>query len=327
MNLNYYMITLKAIIANSQRFNKYSYVLNNPLKYTDPDGNSGVSVSGTNAILSPGSSDFDPELNMLAQGQGMHHAQFNSEESEFTDETGKFLLTTITWTQGHNANIRYFDDDKLGRGYYETTESETKAVINSGSETFTTTPGAGNPDGNNRGLNLTPGGKLFPTQTTGSGSNSFPGISIYQPSFMHGGITIPPIGIFVEQGKWLGLRQHEYGHYLQFRSIGAFKYYKEIAFPSIYNAAENELEHWLFGGNYLSVYHRFYSSETQANDLSKNYFPSNTPISTDPYWVGMKETKYSGFNWHQRLAVYYLAMSYFELTCPICPLIIRINSK
>ena len=41
-------------------------------------------MSGAYAISSPGS----------------------SEESEFTDETGKFLLTTITWTQGHNANIK-----------------------------------------------------------------------------------------------------------------------------------------------------------------------------------------------------------------------------
>ena len=108
--------------------------------------------------------------------------------------------------------------------------------------------------------------------TTGLGGNKYPGIRIFEKSWMSGGISVPPLGVFVEKPAYPGLKEHEYGHYLQYKQMGVIKFYINVAFPSLVNATENRLEIWLFGQPTFSVPHLYYRVETDANSRAQNFF-------------------------------------------------------
>jgi LysM repeat protein len=136
-----------------------------------------------------------------------------------------------------------------------------------------------------------------------------PGINIYEGYGMSGGMTTPPLGIFVQKGASQGLKQNEYGHFLQYKSMGALSYYKNVALPSLYNAAENSFENMLFGKTVFSVDHAYYRTETDANIRSQNRFGPNSPITS---WPNNGQTGSTLFTWSQRLCIYY------TILCPTC---------
>ena len=89
------------------------------------------------------------------------------------------------------------------------------------------------------------------------------------------GATFPGRGILVSKGVLTGegsqgraLLQHEFGHILQFREVGAKAYYSLIAPASLASACRSEIKHDCFW------------TETWANYLSKEYFGAN--------WLGNK---------------------------------------
>ncbi len=59
---------------NTQNFNRYSYVLNNPLKYTDPSGNL-IGEIGTIVINTIAQSMFWATQNSLQHGYNFHDKQ------------------------------------------------------------------------------------------------------------------------------------------------------------------------------------------------------------------------------------------------------------
>jgi LysM repeat protein len=157
---------------------------------------------------------------------------------------------------------------------------------------------------------------LKPLSTTASNKTQnaqsegeYPGINIYEGYGMSGGMTTPPLGIFVQKGASQGLKQHEYGHFLQYKSMGALSYYKNVALPSLYNAAENSFENMLFGKTVFSVDHAYYRTETDANTRSQNRFGPNSPITS---WPNNGQTGSTPFTWSQRLGIYY------TILCPTC---------
>jgi hypothetical protein len=91
--------------------------------------------------------------------------------------------------------------------------------------------------------------------------------------------------------------------------MGALSYYKNVALPSLYNAAENSFENMLFGKTVFSVDHAYYRTETDANTRSQNRFGPNSPITS---WPNNGQTGSTPFTWSQRLGIYY------TILCPTC---------
>lgn len=85
------------------------------------------------------------------------------------------------------------------------------------------------------------------------------------------GATVPDVGIIVGKGTYTSgsdigkeLLQHEYGHVLQYKRVGAKAYYSVITPESIASASYS---------NYNPLYnHDSFWTETWANYLSKHYF-------------------------------------------------------
>ena len=91
--------------------------------------------------------------------------------------------------------------------------------------------------------------------------------------------TLPDIGIFAGDGVFTSskiggivMMQHEFGHVLQYRKVGADFYYNVIAKESLMNC--NKV--WPYNG----IPHDEFWTETWANYLSKHYFGDR--------WLGME---------------------------------------
>jgi len=92
-----------------------------------------------------------------------------------------------------------------------------------------------------------------------------------------GGVTLP-MDIVVGEGVYdsrtyfcLGVKQHEYGHILQYKELGSIDavYYDAIGIPSLRSATLDGLSNSCFEWN-----HNYFWTEEWANTLSKNYFGS-----------------------------------------------------
>jgi len=92
-----------------------------------------------------------------------------------------------------------------------------------------------------------------------------------------GGVTLP-MDIVVGEGVYnsttdfcLGVKQHEYGHILQYKLLGSIDalYYNIIGIPSLESATLEGLSNSCFEWN-----HNHFWTEEWANTLSKNYFGS-----------------------------------------------------
>lgn len=86
-----------------------------------------------------------------------------------------------------------------------------------------------------------------------------------------GGLALPGIGIFVGRGTFSRnpnsfIVKHEYGHILQSRLVGKFRFYLFIGLPSLLSA-------WL---NWHGKGHQKFWTETWANELAKRYFSDQT---------------------------------------------------
>ncbi len=111
----------------------------------------------------------------------------------------------------------------------------------------------------------------------------FEGIQIYESKFFKAGrgLTIPQIGIITYPGAHsknldIALIQHEFGHILQHRQLGSFKFYFKIGLPSLWSAMKASMVK-----NYV---HQTHWVERDANKRTYQYFkqPKNWDFKRFP---------------------------------------------
>lgn len=105
-------------------------------------------------------------------------------------------------------------------------------------------------------------------------TSDFPGIPIIETRWLKRGmgICIPPFGIFVYKGASRALKQHEYGHFLQYRQMGFWYFYFKVGFPSLCSAAFYPRNH-----HNLKV-------EKDANQKAVDFFGPDAPIANVRFW-------------------------------------------
>lgn len=103
---------------------------------------------------------------------------------------------------------------------------------------------------------------------------NFPGITVFTSNLLKPGmgICLPPFGIFVHPGASTGLCQHEYGHFLQYREMGFWRFYLFVGIPSLKSALFKPHEHQT-----LKV-------EKDANKRATKFFGQNSPIANPIIW-------------------------------------------
>ena len=259
---------------NTQNFNRYSYCLNNPLKYNDPSG------------------EFIPQLIGFALAGGLMNCAINK------DFIWKYFLVGAVAGAGNSwVNGSSFADgisDGMKSGFVEALKGGIIGGIHGGLSARTidlnfwtgttnlSLEGAytcygcgisGVGDDYMKNLEIAKGMyvgtfesvKVFETKSMGSV------ISPLDDGFYHyKAVTLLGIGIIAPKGALTGgtLRgtsflQHDFGHILQYLKHGGVVYWHLIAPSSIRSAAFSPKSH----ANYWT--------ETYANYLSKKYFGSN----------------------------------------------------
>ena len=102
--------------GNPQALNRYSYVLNNPLRYTDPSGHAQVCADGDQG---GGCGDNDAWYRLTQQWYGI-------------DDQGLLDATIVAWLQDHQ-DIRTI---QAMAGYLETTYGQSDAILPSSFNTI-----------------------------------------------------------------------------------------------------------------------------------------------------------------------------------------------
>jgi hypothetical protein len=104
--------------------------------------------------------------------------------------------------------------------------------------------------------------------------NDFPGITIIESNMLKRGmgICLPPFGIVVYRGASLALKQHEYGHFLQYRQMGFLRFYLVVGLPSLWSAV-------FFPENHFNL-----KVEKDANKRASAFFGEDAPISNVLFW-------------------------------------------
>jgi TANFOR domain-containing protein len=112
-----------------------------------------------------------------------------------------------------------------------------------------------------------------------SDPKKYPGIKVYYTNKVGAAVTLPGIGIFINNEVFTGLelekvKQHEYGHFIDYSDnrridhmppgVRIFSYYALIGLPSIFSASRESMG---VGGN-----HSDYWTEVRANKFAKEWF-------------------------------------------------------
>ncbi len=136
----------------------------------------------------------------------------------------------------------------------------------------------------------------------------YKGINIIETSLIKGGIALPPLMILVAKGSHESLKQHEYGHFLQYKKLGALAFYGKVGLPSLWNCIENKWEEKKYAGIKYSVPHSYHRVETEANDLAKAHFGKHSALAC---WPSLSETRESCKKWYVRIFLYLRPKSFF----------------
>ena len=314
---------------NSQNFNRYSYCLNNPLRYTDPTGEFwnliigaaiggvinwashgfkfnaqglgyfatgaaagavGIGIAGgVNVAMAGG--NFWTGAAGLAQGVASTGFWAGAASGASSGFAGGFILGAgNSWAEGYS----------FGSGLVEGLKSGGVGALSSG------VAGGllGGMDALDKGTSFWTGKAKFELNgafyCSGCASSNikigelidakckgtFEGQNVYESkqlgtynSGKFSGFTLPDHGIVVGEGVFTScsdggraMMQHEFGHVIQYRIVGACDYYSVIAKESLINCGYDKL----FG----SETHSTFWTETWANCLSKKYFGTK--------WLGLE---------------------------------------
>lgn len=334
----------------SQSFNRYSYCINNPLKYNDPDGEfwhlifgailggtmnlimnapnvdnfwEGLGYFGIGATAGALSAGIGSGVNVAMAG-GSFGAGFMGTAAGISS-TG-FIAGALTGaTSGFtgafitSAGNSWMNGASFGDGLAEGFMGGSISAITSGIIGGV----IGGVDALEKGTNFWTGKTSFNLSEaycahgykvgedtfTGKYVGEFEGVNVFENETFFGdigeggnlrGATFPGRGILVSKGVYTfgrpdgkALLQHEFGHILQYREVGAKAYYSVIAPESLASATRSQSAHDHFW------------TETWANYLSKEYFGNN--------WYGYKLKSYYAENisFSNRLRLYIAKYSPF----------------
>lgn len=296
--------------TNSQDYNKYTYARNNPLRYTDPSGNTIVQTGQITHVKQPSNQHWTYYAGlalMMATGTssvyGIGHYAAKFVGSAFTAKTGFLYYAAVG---GTNMAVTGFANS-TGAAWHNGADFNNgigiglKGALISGGTAALTSGISGGFDALSKHTNFFTGVGEFDA-TDGIGAHGdiysllfkakykgkFHGVNVYEAmagDFADGAaVTLPGKGIFLGgKGSYLAsLRynsyeywviRHEFGHILQERYHGPFAY-RIIAQESLASAIFDRKE--LFGYKHS---HQNFWTETYANHLAYNYFqsPSNWP--------------------------------------------------
>jgi len=231
----------------SQNYNRYSYCLNNPLKYTDPDGEwlfSAVTgfIKGTFRFLFKGGKWTDPfkyaykdYVNSLKVELGLFKGSPKQILSRFTWELPQTIIgynySMYRITFEHVDHVRFFD----GATYIIRDSKESENGITIGSYININNP---------QGVPTDENGKFAPWKNS--------------------------------------LYIHEYGHYLQSQEYG-LGYLFSVGIPSLLSAINRQKEKIIdkYGKEFEVSSHRIKSYEMNANRKAFEYFSKKYGIT---YW-------------------------------------------
>jgi RHS repeat-associated protein len=258
----------------TQSFNRYSYCLNNPLKYTDPSGNfiTGLplldmslwTIAG--AVAPVASTFFDPVSNAsnsyiagFVQGNG----SFKERTAEGNRRLGNSLalVETALYTD-HDAT--FFEQAGQLKGRFSSWESP-HTLLGYGIANFHNTLGEVESVNNFHGaahveMNANWIGGNFTTAYT-VGPYIMGNLNITDLEYELNGNLTPRSSILI----------HEYGHYLQGRAWGTFGYVPGAINSVIHNGEDDDQRAW---------------SERDASRRSLEYMNSHGINTTGYRWGG-----------------------------------------
>jgi RHS repeat-associated protein len=243
--------------SNSQSYNKYSYCLNNPLKYTDPSGYVSTGAnnnSSVNSINHAGTNDsWD---NVYGRGNYVFTGGYNSCKLGFNNgiafassggSTTYFLPKDMEVAFNDALKESYNNNGETGRYFQIPGEMLYKVDAirrKSGLTSYGDARCIWIPDGySDPNWSLIGSNGYFKGPFAIEGvqdASLYPGIQVYRHcNWATQGFSAAPIGIFITDNNYKGIMledesyvQHEYGHYLQYKEVGAYDYYLKIAIPS-----------------------------------------------------------------------------------------------
>ena len=312
----------------SQSYNRYTYCLNNPLKYTDPSGEFwhliiGAAIGGvfnwmsngcqfnakglgyftTGAVAGAVGAGVAAGVNVamaggsfwsgamgLAQGVASTGFLAGAATGACAGFAGGFISGAgNSWLGGSNFGNGLLDGLKSG-GINALIGGITGGIhggldaLHKGTNFWTGTAkfdlnGAYTCSGC-----MLPDFEINESTITGKYVGKFEDVNVFETDWLgsaivydeHGfrhyrAITIPERGIIAGEGVFSSIKygdramiQHEFGHILQYRKVGAYAYWHVIAPESITSASVGYFDSY-------ESHHKFWT-ETWANYLSKGYF-------------------------------------------------------
>lgn len=333
-------------ITNLQNLNRYSYVLNNPLSYTDPSGYFFKSIfkaikkvfkavgnaiskavewigdnwrqiattavalvvssytlgAGWSVFWSGAASGFSSTVTgtLLAGGSvgdalkaGIRGAVISGITDKLTFGIQKYVTNPIEKSLAHGVlegGVKSAKGGKFIHGFYSGAllsgtkdarnieiASKTGRIVSASVLGGTVSELTGDKFANGA---ATEGfmqlydefkGKNKPVMSE-AGNKDYPGVNIYETEYSnYGGITLSNIAIFVPKGQELWVKQHEYGHFLDFKNnlySSHILYYGYIGVPSLFSAitSENSEEH-----------HKTYTEQRADKEAIKYFGPNLAP--------------------------------------------------
>ena len=267
-------------VSSTQNYNRYGYVLNNPLKYTDPSGerwkiNWNDIIAGVAIIAGAAITIFS--LGIAAPigygliGAGVAH--FGATYAEYT-RTGDWNAAS------NNAGISFSYSQRV-----DWLDGSTKTDVNGVTQTAPVVkPIAADDVRNMSSGNLSAAQEAIIKARTKaqyinlSDPKQYPGINIFQNKNISDdtAVTLPGFGIYIGggyQGSDLKMViQHEYGHFLDYQfgpdlsynGLNLVNYYFKIGLPSIINMG--------FG---IGGAHDTFWTEIRANQWATIWFGKN----------------------------------------------------
>ncbi|MGC8825338.1 MAG: hypothetical protein ACP5PZ_12235, partial [Bacteroidales bacterium] len=265
--------------TNSQNLNRYSYCLNNPLKYTDPSGKIVWFIPVIIGAIVGG----------YIGGAAANGWEANPVDWKWNGDTwsaigpGMIIGAAIGLIGG---NLEAFIEQNKPRSPNQPDNRDVavgEGALDKRDDSYSGGFGAfgpkvnGNPGGLNQGYEITDPQK-------------YPGVRIYVVSTLQRGFFDPfSRTIFLPSRYSTGYIQHEYGHYLQLKSYGLIGF---IFVPMLSSATSAAMENLLENALRKKIWnHDTFYWERDANRRAAEFFTKPTDyweyfnsIFNDNYW-------------------------------------------